>query len=618
MVDPWEWLRSAAGDVDGVPDEVRGRVVAGVAVAVAQRCGVPLPDLALLSAWGSPVKVSLPPVLDADAWLLGAALEVLLDTGERRRQGSHYTPRDVAHAVTRLALQGVAVDGSTTVCDTAAGGGVFLLAAADALRRAGVPLGIAVRNLTGVDIDPVAVAVTEVALWLWAGGRGGATIEVADALTRPAGDWGAPTVVVGNPPFLGQLRTATARPPDRSGLRSDLAALAGPYTDTSALFAALATDVVVPGGRVALVLPRSFLVARDAGAAREATLRAAVLDHVWLPGRQLFGAAVDVCVLVWEKHPAEATSSTGGRSDGGAVRGGVGAVARSVDMLPAPAPPATSRAPSDRRASWSYLLAGLADESALPSLHGLRSDGMLGDLCTATAGFRDQYYGLIPFVVDDPFGALDDATHAPLVTSGLIDHACSAWGKRTTRYAGRRWEAPRVDVAAVEAAGGSLARWLAGKRVPKLFVAAQTRTIEAVADVDGTWLPSTPVATVVAEPGRHWHVLAVLLSPVATAWALLHLRGTGLSPSALRLPPVALRTLPTPAGAKAWDSAAAAVQAASGATAPARRSDLLVVSAHSMCDAYGIDADPATAWWAGRLPAASSRAASSPIPAASG
>ncbi len=188
------------------------------------------------------------------------------------------------------------------------------------------------------------------------------------------------------------------------------------------------------------------------------------------------------------------------------------------------------------------------------------------------------------------------------MTSGSIDPACSTWGTRPIRYAGRLWAAPRVDVAAVDAAGGALARWVAAKRVPKVLVAAQTRTIEAAADDEGRWLPSTPVATLVPPADRRWHVLAVLLSPVATAWALPRLGGSALNERSLRLPPASLRSLPTPAGRAAWDRAADAVRSASTVATAAHRGSHLVRAADEMCEAYGVDASVATPWWLARLP----------------
>lgn len=590
----WGWLHSAAGAIDGQHDEVAGRVVAGVAVAVAECQGVDLPDLALLSAWGPPAAVALPAGVDADAWLVGSSLEVLTDPGGRRRRGVHHTPRPVAEVVVRMVFEGTAVDGATTVCDPAAGGGALLLAAGDSLVAAGVDRRRAVRNLVGVDVDPLAAATTEAALTLWAHGAPGGVCHVADALSRPAEAWEQPAVVVGNPPFLSQLRVATARPQGRP-LRHDLACLAGPYTDTAALFAALAVDVVAPGGRVGLVLPRAFLAARDAGPARAATLRTTTLHHVWLPGMPTFAADIDVCVPVWSRRALD---------DRGMAA--VPPVRRSVGLPPMAVPPAPAM--GTKRATWSLLLHGLGDEPEVPALDGLRSSGTLGDVGEVRAGFRDQYYGLIPFVVDDPDGTFDDTTHAPLVTSGLIDPAASGWGRRPARYAGRRWAAPRVDLAAVataavDAAGGALARWVAAKRVPKVLVAAQTRAIEAVADVDGTWLPSTPVATVVPGAGRVWHTLAVFVGPVATAWAFNHQRGGGLSRDALRLSPASLRAIPLPSDTEAWDVAACSLQAAQAqATGAEERRSLLASAARSMTTAYHLDPEPLTAWWLTRLP----------------
>jgi hypothetical protein len=587
------WLCQLAEGTGPLGEAAAARVLGGIACAVAARTGVRLPDLALLSAWGTPVPVPVPVV--ADAWLLGEALEVLLDPRDRRRRGVHHTARSVARAVAGLVV-GRDHPATTTVCDPAVGGGAFLLAAADVLVAGGATRRDAVGRLTGVDVDPLAAAVTEAALSLWAGGGPGGTVVVADALRRPRADWGEPTAVLGNPPYLGQLRTATARRPGAAPLHPSLADVAGPYTDTAALFAALATDVVAPGGRVALVLPRSFLVARDAGAARQATLRSATLEQVWLPGERVFDAAVDVCVPVWCRGPADPARRrvrTGRRA---------GLVTRTTGVPPRAAPPCPDVGTDAGRGSWSRLLAGLDGDPAVPGLDGLRSCGVLGDLCSASAGFRDQFYGLIPFVVDDTDRSLDDADHPRLLTSGSIDPAASTWGARRTRYAGRLWVAPRVDGAAVDAAGGALARWVAGKRVPKLLVAAQTRTIEAVADVDGTWLPSTPVATLVPPADRLWHVLAVLLSPVATAWAAQHLGGSALNERSLRLPPASLRSLPTPAGREAWDRAADAVRSASAATAVDRRGEDLLRAARAMCEAYGVDAASTTAWWAARLP----------------
>src|SRR5699024_7044348 len=115
------------------------------------------------------------------------------------------------------------------VWDPACGGGVFLLAAADALFAAGHdPRRIVTESIWGTDVDPGAVAVTEAALAWWAEEHGvadarpGVHLAVADALTTPPPEV---DVVLGNPPFHGQLVAGNVRSPARTAA---LRAVLGP------------------------------------------------------------------------------------------------------------------------------------------------------------------------------------------------------------------------------------------------------------------------------------------------------------------------------------------------------------------------------------------------------
>jgi hypothetical protein len=175
-------------------------------------------------------------------------------------------------------------------------------------------------------------------------------------------------------------------------------------------------------------------------------------------------------------------------------------------------------------------------------------DGVLGGLATATADFRDQYYGLVPYVSDVGDGA-------PLVTSGLIDVGRCSWNERPARFARRSFAAPRVPVAALPPA---LQAWAASRLVPKVLVATQTRVIEAVVDAAGQWLPSVPVITVVPRtPADLWRVGAVLCAPAATAWAATTYLGAALSAGAIKLSAGQVLTLPLPD--RQWDDAAEAL-----------------------------------------------------------
>ncbi|MDQ3147347.1 MAG: SAM-dependent methyltransferase, partial [Actinomycetota bacterium] len=147
-------------------------MLAGLAAAVADRLGVELPPLRLLTQWGEPMPVELPDDVVAAPGLLGSAAEQLLDHGERKRSGAWFTPPEVAATLAGWALDGLgSADAPPLVLDPAAGGGAFLLAAAEVLGRRGVdPVVVVSRHVVGVERDPVSAAVAEAALALWCGG----------------------------------------------------------------------------------------------------------------------------------------------------------------------------------------------------------------------------------------------------------------------------------------------------------------------------------------------------------------------------------------------------------------------------------------------------------------
>ncbi len=332
----------------------------------------------------------------------------------------------------------------------------------------------------GIDIDPETVLAHDIGF------------IHDDSLRR---DWGDERfdVVVGNPPFLNQMAASTSR-----GGRSQFGG--GPYADAAAEFLALALRLTRPGGRVGLVLPQSILSARDAGAIRSAVDGLAALRWMWWSPTRMFDANVRVWAGVWEVGAKQAE-----------VRRSFGPEFEPV-------------VPIDMPSAWSGLLTG----RSIPA----NSGPTLGDIAGFTADFRDQYYGLIGAVGDDVDGP-------PLVTSGLIDPGVCHWGQRPVRFAKQQFAAPRV---ALDRLSPQLQRWASQRLVPKILVANQTRTIEAVHDVAGAWLPGVPVITCVTdEPER---VLGVLACDAANEWVHDHAAGSGLSASAVRLNPRLLGSIP--------------------------------------------------------------------------
>ena len=575
---------TATGDVE----RRRARAVAETAVRLAQVTGRTLPnDLRLWALAGGrptpddsatdtrePATIAPGAAGGAAAGAdLAAALEAATDGAQRRANGLHITPRWLADRLVARALEGLDATPAVTICDPACGGGAFLVAAARRLHRRGADRRRIVRHLLwGADIDPVGVAVAEAALAVWSGeapppGR----LVVADALTgggalwpdRPAAGF---DVVVGNPPFQSQLARVTARSAvEQARLRQRYGSAVRAYTDAAWLFLVAGCELARPGGRVVLVQPQSLVGARDAAAVRARLDQRARLVDMWVDERPVFAAAVRVCAPVLEV--AETRSGD-----------------HAADV-------------GDARDAWAE---GFADAVGIPRVAAARahSAGTLDDLADVIAGFRDEYYGLADLVREPTLGtSADTDPPAPLVTSGLIDWLGCSWGSRPARFAKRSWQAPVVDLAALDRGGSHAARrWVARTRVPKLVVAAQTRVVEAAVDAAGSWVPSVPVLSVVPrDPADLWRLAAAVASPAATAWLLRRAPGTAPARGALKVAAPDLLALPLPVDRVAWDEAAAAARAL--ATGPHRR-DPAVCDRFLEAAAAAYATPPSlTAWW---------------------
>ena len=451
---------------------------------------------------------------------------------DRKRRGDYPTPHWLVDAVVAEAVPDLdpgRAGATVTVLDPACGDGRFLVAAARRIRAAGGR-----PSLVGVDVDDDAVGAARRALAA-ADGAAPARVEHGDAL---AADWDGQRfdVVVGNPPFLSQLAASTTRGgSSRHG--------GGPYADAAAEFLALAARLVQPdGGRIGLVLPQSILASRDAAPVRADVDRRATITWSWWSPRPVFDAQVYVCALAFEAR----------------LQAGNAEISR----------------------SWSHVVTG---RLGVPPLPTLAVDGVLGDRARLTANFRDQYYGLVPAVVEDGDGPR-------LVTSGLVDPGHCGWGERPITFARQRFCRPTVDLDRLSPA---MRRWADAMLAPKVLVANQTKVIEAVADTEGRWLPGVPLISVRPAAGADVSSLvAALTSPVASAWAWHHAAGTGLSSSVLRLGPRWLADLPWPAGDLSL------------AVAALRSGDVATCAAEA-ASAYGVD--PAStgrlvAWWRSGLP----------------
>lgn len=559
-------LISAWADIGAERDHAA--VLAAAVAAVAQARGVDValeidgmqvaPDAALLAFEADPRVLR-----EWGPWLPGMLREALLDRRTRAAGGVHHTAPAVAAAVVDVAAQVRPFGAEDIVLDPAVGGGAFLLAVAD--RLPGAPAEVIAR-LRGIDTDPLAVATSVAALRLWAGGApvGEDALRVGDGLAEAADeriDW-----VIGNPPFLAQLRSGTVRDRDRhASLRARWPELRA-YTDDATAFLLAGADLVAPGGCVALVQPASLLSARDAAAVRTRLMADAPLQAVWVDGGRRFDAAVDTVAVVLRRGA------------------GAGSVARFAGLPPVARGEAV---PGDR---WATLL--IDDPAAWLDDGEFSAAGVVGDIATVTAGFRDQFYGLRGAVQDDPAGEYR------LITSGLIDPLTNRWGTAPCRFDGTRWEHPTVRLADVDPA---IAGWVGARLRPKLLLASQTKTIEVLVDETGETVPCTPVVSVepVEDGPSLAHLAAALSSPVASALLLRDTAGSALSSDAMRVSASAIAAVPLPVPGTEWDVAAALVSR--------RMGDPTAVSVEEIGEAamaaYGVTGrSDLHKWWHSRLP----------------
>lgn len=521
----------------------------------------------------------------------------------RKIAGSYFTPVALVDDLLERTLdpameEAVGAEGdpvekllALTVCDPSCGSGLFLVGAARRIAAhialhaaterpdrspAEVRLDVVTRCVVGVDLDAAAVELARVCLWLELVEPGvpvpmpALRLHVEDALLGTMPDQEL-DVVVGNPPFLNQLERLTALP---VGVAARLDALSGgalrPYTDISAVFLQRAVSWVRSGGRVGLVQPQSLLASRDAAGVRAYLAQTCALEAMWASDVPLFDASVLTCAPVLRKDAPQ-----------GAVRRSHGPAFEQL--------PLRQVREGELSGEWAFLLAaGLG----IPEVILSAEPGRIGDLAECAADFRDQYYGLAPFVHEA--AECTGSRCVPLVTSGLIDPAETWWGRRSTRFLKRPWVAPVIDLGALEVEP-TLARWAAARLVPKVLVGTQGKVIEAVADVEGRWLPSVPTITVVVPPDRLWHVLAVLLAPPVAAHAAATYAGTALNMRAIKLSARQVAALRLPVDQAAWDQGA---RLAERAQAEGRQH--LAELGRVMCVAYGAG-DEVLEWWLERL-----------------
>ncbi|MGB3412899.1 MAG: N-6 DNA methylase [Microthrixaceae bacterium] len=588
-----------------------------------------------------------------------ADYQASLHTEDRKRRGVHYTPLELARflvgrAITRLDRPAL------SVCDPTCGGGTFLLAAAEALAEVGVdPIEIVQERLHGADIDAEALELARRVLVGWAQERTGRDCRElsvpgliqADFLAGAPKVWRALDgfdVIVGNPPFLNQLRARTTRSAAVTAALRERFGAVGTYADTASLIMLGSVDLLADGGVATMIQPQSFLSSRDTTGVRDTLLESMSLLEVWSSDASFFDAAVRVCAVTVQAPKAASAISPGGTADSGTTDSGTpeglhgdrGRVAgETVDVIWGGDGEGIDKAvrtrvprpnPTD---SWGPIFAGAVGLPVVGRTGGMR----VGDIAGATAGFRDEFYALVAACVEHPpidagpdsdgeltwsnsgYGGADrpddrGPARPRLITVGMIDPCHMTWGTRRRRLGGVSRLVPELDMDALKGANAPIHRWASERLVPKVLVATQTRIIEAAVDQAGDCVPVTPVISVEPTPGWQakltgelgnpshgeidlWWLVAALSAPSVAADALGRHLGTGLSGGALRLSARSVLELELPIDIAWWETGAVAARRVAESDA-LERAEALAELGTAMCHAHGLDPSGGLLnWW---------------------
>lgn len=432
--------------------------------------------------------------LDEGPWpeeALGVVFEAAASADQRKAKGVHYTPPELAETVVERTL-GPLLESPTppTVCDPACGSGAFLLAAARKLSsRHGAK--VAFSLLHGVDLDPWAVEVARLSLWLARGqpelrsDELEAHLVVGDALLglgRPEEDlkaalqrwtalteatetalhWpvefpdvmGGPRVgfdaVIGNPPFINSI--------EGHGRRDEVARRLhrlqwpdfchGAYDAALAFWARALVDLLGPEGRFGLIAPSVSM--SDSRPWKAWMLERCPVEWLrTLPVDHFPGAKVRTLAAV-----------------GQAAR--IPAALEFENLDPSIEAPERGQ----RKTSGLNWYAALVDFDPPVTTRTLADVAELHAGCTTA-----DAYALSVELVD-----ARDTEGQKLITTGAIDRFHSWWGSRKTRYLRQDLLHPRWPGQPKDA---GLGRALERQRRPKILVGGLTAIIEAWIDRTG-------------------------------------------------------------------------------------------------------------------------------------
>lgn len=322
---------------------------------------------------------------------------------------------------------------------------------------------------------------------------------------------------IGNPPFLGTIKSATALPPHYVELVREVGLLTlGGADNGMLLFLSRLLKLVGAEHRYGLIFPVAALSGSPPWQSEVAT--SSRPDYMALYPLGTFGSAAVRTVAVVGGSVRNAEIQTVNHERDETWRG----------QWPVSA------------TNWYELLAGAA--SAAPSKKCVKLHEMF-DLHAGCA--TGAAYELLPHVVDRVVGS-----GLRLINTGLIDRFTCHWGKRTVRYLGSDFESPRWPSGDDAPQSVIRARERQAGR-PKILLGGLTTTLEAYLDQVGdcagvvsTWIIPENVAH------RPWHLARTLMALNSATATIAYRRreaGNAMGGKQVTIKKDALQTIPLPA-----------------------------------------------------------------------
>lgn len=504
-----------------------------------------------------------------DPYKVGENHELSEDETKRIERGAWYTPRKLVKRLVRMLWDHLELKGQIFV-DPTCGGGAFLLAVGDQLVASGIAPADALRRLHGLDIDLSAVKACREALTLWAKENNCYDVSVdlaleqqivlQDALTGFPQSWSQSRIYVGNPPFGSPLKSNSSRVAVE--FRKNRKQIFGPYADRASLHFTNCLENVGKDSAVFMIMPLSVVATKHLEQFRN-LVESYNFKALWVADTALFDASVKTCAVLAEGVQTKTRQ-------GGAVALYAGET--------------VTRGSSSEIASWSELA---ADALGVPKPDNINTPSFEG-LIEATAGFRDEYYGLAEVCVES------DATDGEVVrlaTTGMLNLLSCSWGEKEARFAKKRFSEPVVPRAVADK---KIQNWIDRQLAPKVLVPTQSKVFKPFADPNSAYVATTPVIVVTGEDLAGF--VAALFSPVVNLLAYRKNFGAGLSISAIKLRATDLVRLPQPMDQELWDEGRGIVSELMS-KAP-QKSELLEL-ADLMNRAYRGSND-LLGWWASR------------------